>query len=153
MLKIFEVKTDGELETVKELFIEYADFLPFDLNFQNFKEELNNLPGKYSPPKGCLLLAEYKDQLAGCVGLQELSDGVCEMRKLFVRPNFQRLGIGKTLCKTVIQRAGEIGYTCMRLCTALEPAKKLYRSIGFEEIKPYKHVPIATAVFMELKLD
>ncbi len=153
MLKIFPAETSEDIETVKTLFVEYEEFLPFDLSFQNFDDEVANISGRYAAPEGCLLLAEYQGHVAGCVGLQRLSGGICEMRRLFVRLGYQGSGIGKALCKAVIEQAVKIGYTHMRLCTALEPPKALYKSIGFKKIEPYKHVPIETAVFMELKLE
>ncbi len=152
MLKIFPVEASEDIEIAKQLFVEYEEFLPFDLSFQNFDDEVANISGRYAAPEGCLLLAEYQGHVAGCVGLQRLSGGICEMRRLFVRPEYQRSGIGKALCRAVIEQAVKIGYTSMRLCTALEPPKALYKFIGFKEIEPYKHVPIETAVFMELKL-
>ncbi len=85
-LDIFPVKTDEDIELVKQLFVEYADSLGFDLSFQKFEEELANLPGDYASPEGCLLLAKYQNQPAGCVALRKLSDGICEGKRLYVRP-------------------------------------------------------------------
>ena len=153
MLKIFEAKTERDIASVKILFEEYPKSLPFDLGFQNFEEEMANLPGKYVPPKGCLLLATYNDNLAGCVGLQELDDGVCEMKRLYVRQEFRGLKIGRALANAVIERAKQMGYKRMRLDTAMDTAKKLYSSIGFKEIEPYEYNPVKGAMFMELKLD
>ena len=154
MLKIFPVETDEEIEIVKTLFVEYAESLGFDLGFQNFEEELANFPGCYAPPAGRLLLAKYNGKAAGCIGLRKLSDDVCEMKRLFVRPKYQRLGAGRALSEAVIERAKKVGYTHMRLATALEPPKALYKSLGFKEIAPYEYVPVEIegVVFMELKL-
>lgn len=154
MLKIIQVDAGKNLEVVKSLFEEYAESLGFDLCFQNFEEELANLPGDYAPPEGRLLLATYRDTVAGCVGLRKLSDGVCEMKRLYARPDLRGLKIGRALAEAVIEEARKIGYTRMRLDTApsMEPARALYVSLGFKEIKPYRHNPIEGAAFMELIL-
>ena len=154
MQKIFQAETGKELRMIKMLFAEYADLLEFNLDFQDFEEELVNLPGDYAPPLGCLLLAEYKDQLAGCVSLRQLSGEVCEMKRLYVRPQFRGLGIGRALAEAIIEQARKIGYTRMRLDTvpSMEIARMLYTSLGFKQISPYRYNPIEGAVFMELKL-
>jgi putative acetyltransferase len=153
-LRIVAVETNEELEIIKELFVEYADSLGFDLDFQNFDNELTNLPGQYCPPRGCLLLAEYESQPAGCVALRPLSDEICEMKRLYVRPQFRGLGIGRTLAEAIIEQARNIGYTLMRLDTvpAMKVARALYKSLGFKKINPYRHNPIEGAKFMELSL-
>ncbi len=154
MLEILKAESSESLEQVRILFREYADSLGFDLDFQNFEEELSNLPGDYAQPSGCLLLAKYKGQIAGCVGLRKLSDSVCEMKRLYVRLQFRDLGIGKTLAQAIIEQARRIGYACMRLDTipSMEAARALYTSLGFREIDPYRYNPIEGAVFMELEL-
>lgn len=154
MLKIFLVEKDQDLTSARQLLIEYADSLDFDLDFQGFDEELANLPGEYAPPKGCLLLAEYKGQPAGCVALRQLEESICEMKRLYVRPEFRGLGIGRALAQFVIEQARTIGYTYMRLDTApsMQAARELYRSLGFRQISPYRYNPIEGAVFMELEL-
>lgn len=154
MLKIISAKTNEDLEIAKQLFVEYADCLEFDLCFQNFEEELANLPGCYAPPEGCLLLAKYQDKTAGCVGLRELSNGVCEMKRLYVKQEFRGLKIGKALAKVVIQQARKAGYNCMLLdfISPREAAKSLYESFGFKETDSYENIPVEGAVFMELKL-
>ncbi len=153
MLKIFEAKTERDITSVKILFEEYPKSLPFNFCFQNFEEEIANLPGKYGLPKGCLLLATYKGNPAGCVGLRELVGDVCEMKRLYVREEFRGLKIGRALANAVIERAKQMGYKRMRLDTAMEVAKKLYLSMGFKEIEPYEYNPIKGAMFMELKLE
>jgi len=154
MLKIFPAQTDKDFEAVKQLFVEYADSLGFDLSFQNFEEELAHLPGDYVRPMGCLLLAVYKGQPVGCVGLRKLNEGICEMKRLYVREQFRGLGIGKTLAEAVIEQARKIGYKYMRLDTAasMDVARALYVSFGFKQTSPYRYNPIEDAVFMELKL-
>ncbi|MHC4639956.1 MAG: GNAT family N-acetyltransferase [Planctomycetota bacterium] len=154
MLKITKVQREEELKEIRNLFTEYADSLGFDLCFQNFEQELANLPGDYAPPAGCLLLAKYKDQTAGCIGLRRLSDEVCEMKRLYVKPEFRGMKIGRRLAEAIIEKARNIGYARMRLDTvpSMEAARALYLSLGFEEISPYRHNPIEGTVFMELKL-
>jgi GNAT superfamily N-acetyltransferase len=152
VLKILDAQAGENLESVRKLFEEYPDSLDFDLSFQDFDEELANLPGKYVSPTGCLLLVMYRGQAAGCVGLRRLSEGICEMKRLYVRPQFRRQGIGRALAEAVIERAKKADYTRMWLNTVMEPAKSLYTSMGFKHINPYEDVPVEGAVFMELVL-
>jgi len=153
-LRIVTVETNEELEIIKELFVEYADSLGFDLDFQDFKQELANLCGDYAPPKGCLLVAKYKGQIAGCVGLKQFSDDICEMKRLYIRPEFRGLGIGRVLAEAIIEQARKIGYTLMRLDTVptMKVARALYQSLDFKQISQYRYNPIEGAEFMELKL-
>ena len=154
MLKIIPVEKDKNLGIIRELFVEYAESLGFDLCFQNFEEELANLPDKYAPPEGCLLLAKYNEQPAGCVALRKLSDDICEGKRLYVRPQFRGLKIGRKLTEAVIAEAKKIGYSLMRGDTinTMTAALSLYKSLGFKEIEPYYHNPIEGAKFVELKL-
>ena len=154
MLEILKAESDEDIEQVRTLFSEYAATLDFDLDFQDFEEELTNLPGDYVRPRGCLLLAVYKGQPVGCVGLKKLSEGVCEMKRLYVKERLRGLGIGRALTKAIIEQAGRIGYNSMRLDTvpAMEAARALYVSVGFKQIGPYRYNPIEGAVFMELRL-
>lgn len=154
MLKILQAHKGENLKLIKTLFEEYANSLDFDLDFQDFDKELANFPGAYAPPKGCLLLAKDEDKIAGCVALRELSKGVCEMKRLYVKPQFRRLGIGRALTEAIIQEAQKIGYTRIRLDTApsMQEARALYMSLGFKKISPYRYNPIEGAVFMELSL-
>ena len=138
---------------MKKEFYEYAD-LPWLIDYYKaFEKEIDSLPGEYKPPKGCILLAEHDGQAVGCVALDEQSDGICEMKRLYIKPDYQRTGIGTSLCKVLIEQAKNIGYTNFRLATALEPAKRLYESLGFVEIPPFDHVPVNGVAFMELKLE
>jgi len=151
-LRIVEVCGGEDLERVRELFVEYAHDLPFDLSFQDFEEELKALPGRYAPPSGRMLLAKRGNAFVGCVALRQIGEGICEMKRLFVQPAPRGNGIGKALARAIIEQARRIGYKRMRLDTVLEPAKCLYRSLGFREIPPYQPVPIEGVVFMELEL-
>jgi len=154
MPKIIQAESGEELERIRNLFCEYANMLDFDLDFQNFDEELANLPGDYIRPAGCLLLAFTKGQLAGCVGLRKLSEDVCEMKRLYVREQFRGLGFGRALAEAVIEEARKIGYNYMRLDTvpSMDVARALYASVGFKQTSPYRYNPIEDAVFMELRL-
>ncbi|MBN2181827.1 MAG: GNAT family N-acetyltransferase [Sedimentisphaerales bacterium] len=143
---------ETDYEAVEELFRQYETNLPFDLSFQQFQQEVENLPGRYAPPSGKLLLAKIGDAAVGCVALRKIGGSVCEMKRLFVLPAFQRRGVGRMLADAIIEEARRIGYKTMKLDTVLEPAKCLYKSLGFKEIPPYQHVPIEGVVFMELEL-
>lgn len=165
MLKIFPAETDEDIELVKTLFTEYAEFLkkefveyanwPWVIQYyQDFEEETDNLPEKYKQPENFIVLARYDEQPTGCVALGQLSDDTCEMKRLFVRPEYQRLGIGRALCEVIIEQARKAGYSNMRLVTALEVPKALYKSLGFKETAPFADIPaeIKGVVFMELGL-
>jgi putative acetyltransferase len=152
-------ETPSQIAQARELFLEYAQSLGFSLCFQNFDKELASLPGDYAPPDGRLLLAEYEEQLAGCVALHQLNSGagseVCEMKRLYLRPQFRGKGLGRALADRIIAEARQIGYVRMRLDT-VEPVMKdavaMYRRLGFREIAPYCENPIAGALYMELEL-
>ncbi|MHC4396617.1 MAG: GNAT family N-acetyltransferase [Planctomycetota bacterium] len=160
MLKIFPVETDEDLEIVKGLLEEYVaswfeDDGPVHIKeVEAHKHQMNN-PGEYfGPPDGCLLVAKDKKEPAGCVALRKLSDETCEMKRLYVKPEFRGLKIGRNLANAVIAHARKIGYKHMRIhtITAFEQANRLYKSLGFNEIDPYEYTPREDAVFMELKL-
>ena len=155
MLQIVEIEGKEYLPEVRNLFDEYAGSLGINLDFQGFDEELADLPGEYAPPDGCLLLALWQGQVAGCVALRKFSLGICEMKRLYTKPQFRGLGIGRALCDTIIARARRIGYERMRLDTlpSMEMARGLYASLGFKEIEPYRFNPVEGASFMELTLN
>jgi putative acetyltransferase len=150
-----QAESPAHIAQARELFLEYAKSLGFSLCFQNFDEELANLPGDYAPPEGRLLLAEYEGQVAGCVALHKLDSEVCEMKRLYLRPQFRGKQLGRALADRIIAEARHIGYKRIRLDT-VEPAMKgavaMYRRIGFVEIAPYCANPIAGALYMELQL-
>jgi putative acetyltransferase len=154
-LHIFQANTDADIQQARALFEEYASGLGISLCFQNFDQELVNLPGDYAPPDGRLLLAMEDDQLAGCIAMRRLEPRVCEMKRLFLRPGYRGKGLGETLVDAIIDEALEIGYTHMRLDTLpgrMDKAIALYRSMGFVEIGPYRDNPVDGAKFMELDL-
>ena len=154
MLAIIEAHDGKGLATVRRLFQEYASSLGISLDFQDFDEELAALPGDYRPPAGRLLLAQWAGEPAGCVALRRSEGLICEMKRLYTRPSFRRLGIGRALCEAVIGAARRGGYERMRLDTlpSMEAAKALYLSFGFREIPPYRYNPIEGAMFLELEL-
>jgi putative acetyltransferase len=149
------VESPAQVAQARELFLEYAQSLGVNLCFQNFEQELAGLPGHYAPPDGRLLLAEYEGQLAGCVALHQWEPGVCEMKRLYLRPTFRGTGLGRVIAEKAIAEARNIGYQYMRLDT-IEPIMKdaveMYRKLGFREIAPYRPNPIAGAMYMELQL-
>jgi len=154
MIEIVEANTDELIAKAKDLFQEYAASLEFDLGFQNFDQELNSFPGQYSEPSGRLYLALCERQPIGCVGLRYFEKGICEMKRLYVKPNFRGKQAGRALAEASIQAARNIGYAYMRLDTlpSMESANKLYKSLGFEQIEPYRHNPIEGTIYMQLKL-
>lgn len=154
MVEIKESLSEELIRKTRELFIEYVNYLGFDLSFQNFDEELKTLPGNYAPPEGSLLLGFYEGKLAGCVGLRKFKEEICEMKRLYVRPKYRRKNIGRILSKAIINKAYEIGYKFMRLDTLpfMKEAISLYLSLGFKEIKPYCYNPFEGAKFFELEL-
>src|SRR6185312_16301659 len=150
-----QAESTEQIGAIRELFLEYANSLNFSLCFQSFENELSELPGDYAPPGGRLLLATRESQPAGCVALHKLDEEVCEMKRLYVRPQFRGKGLGRVLSERVVADAREIGYKRLRLDTVepvMRDAVALYRKLGFREIAPYRENPIAGALYMELIL-
>ncbi len=155
LTEIIRANSDDHIQHARELFREYEAWLEIDLCFQNFERELAELPGKYAPPEGRLLLAVENGKHAGCVALRKIGDGTCEIKRLFLRPQFRGRGLGRRLAEAIIDEAKQIGYERMRLDTLppkMDDAIALYRSIGFREIEPYYDNPVPGAKFMELDL-
>lgn len=153
-MTLIAAHTDAFLPLVRELFTEYARAIAIDLCFQSFDCELAELPGKYAPPEGRLFLALENESAAGCVALRKIGDGICEIKRLYVRPAFRGRGLGRRLANETIFAAREIGYNRMRLDTlaSMTPAIALYESLGFQRIPAYYNNPSDSAVFMELAL-
>jgi GNAT superfamily N-acetyltransferase len=154
-IDLIQAALPEHIEQTRSLFLEYGRSLGFSLCFQSFDEELKNLPGAYGPPSGRLLLARYRDHAAGCVALRKLEAGICEMKRLYVRPGDRGRGLGRMLVERVIAEARAIGYERMRLDTiasAMKDAIALYRRLGFVEIAPYSAIPVESALWMELLL-
>src|SRR3984957_11213983 len=154
-LTFVEANSAPQIAQARELFLEYAQSLGFSLCFQNFDQELAELPGDYAPPAGRLLIAEYDAQLAGCVALHKLDSAICEMKLIFLRPQFRGKGIGRLLAERIIAEARQIGYQRMRL-DSVEPVMKdavaMYRRFGFKEIAPYRPNPNPGVLYLELQL-
>lgn len=147
-----------ELELVRDIFREYARGLGVDLCFQRFDEELAGLPGDYAPPRGALLLAYVDGEVAGCVALRPLDSvdyaNAAEMKRLYVRKAFRGFGLGRQLAERALDAARAAGYDCVLLDTLdeMEAARALYGELGFEEIPPYYHNPIAGAHYLKAEL-
>jgi putative acetyltransferase len=150
-----QAESSAHIAQTRELFLEYAASLGFSLCFQNFEKELANLPGGYAPPEGRLLIAEANGEVVGCVALHKLETGICEMKRLYLRPRFRGKGLGRMLAERIVAEARKIGYERMRLDT-VEPVMKdavaMYRKLGFKKIDPYCANPVPGAVYMELLL-
>lgn len=154
-IKVYQAETETDVDTARTIFREYEAWLGLDLCFQGFEDELKNLPGKYSQPRGRLYLAADGDTVAGCIALRPLESSVCEMKRLFVRDEFRGMQIGKLLIDRLIEDARKIGYESMRLDTfppKMGKAVRLYESYGFREIAPYYDNPNEGVLFMELNL-
>jgi ribosomal protein S18 acetylase RimI-like enzyme len=154
MLQIVAADTGARLNDARDLFEEYAASLGVDLEFQHFHAELRYLPGDYTPPAGRLLLALWHGEAAGCIAVRPLAEGICEMKRLYVRSRFQGLGIGRALAVAVINEARTIGYARLRLDTlpSMTRARAMYAALGFRDIAPYRYNPIEGTAFMELLL-
>jgi putative acetyltransferase len=151
-------KQPEEFSALRELLREYAQSLNIDLDFQGFDEELASLPGQYAPPRGTLLTVHVDGALAGCCALRPLDNvdypNACEMKRLYVRPAFRRLGLGRLLADATLDGARLAGYTCVLLDTLsdMESARAMYTEMGFEEIPPYYFNPIAGAHYLKADL-
>lgn len=156
LTEIIKAESPEEIEHARTLFKEYAAWLEIDLCFQNFEKELAELPGDYAPPNGRLFLASKNAEIAGCVAMRKIGEGICEIKRLFVRQKFRGQGLGRRLAEGMIQEAKQLGYARMRLDTLppkMNDAIALYRSLGFKEIEPYYNNPVPGAKFMELNLE
>jgi len=154
MILIIPAHAKEYVEQVRELFKEYEASLGISLCFQNFDKELAGLPGDYAPPSGRLYLAFDDAQPIGCVGLRKISDEVCEMKRLYVRPLARGKGVGRKLVLRLVNDARRRGYQRMRLDTlpSMKRALALYQSMGFKPIEPYRENPVEGARFLELTL-
>jgi putative acetyltransferase len=152
-LKLVEGHLEEHVPTVRLLFEEYAASLAVDLGFQDFDRELAELPGEYVPPDGRVLLA-LAPEPAGCVALRPFEPGVCEMKRLYVRPAYRSSGLGRLLAEAIVAAGRDAGYERMRLDTlpTMAAARGLYRSLGFVEIEAYRPNPVHGTTYFELRL-
>jgi ribosomal protein S18 acetylase RimI-like enzyme len=153
-VEIAQAIEPGDIAEIRRLFVEYAEVLGHDLGFQKFNEEVASLPGFYAPPDGRLLLARVGSAVAGGVGLRPLERGICEMKRLYVRPEFRAIKAGRRLAEAIINEARAAGFGKMRLDTlpTLEAAAGLYRALGFKQIDPYYDNPLPGVRYFELDL-
>ncbi|MCU1219738.1 MAG: ysnE [Candidatus Angelobacter sp.] len=156
MLTILQAETAEQVSIASELIQEYAASLNFNLCFQGFEDEIRSMPGKYAPPAGRLLIALWDGRPAGVIALRPLEEaGLCEMKRLYVRPEFRGRQIGRILAQRIINDATEAGYSRMRLDTVagkMDRAIAMYRELGFTETVPYYQTPVGQTLFMELAL-
>jgi GNAT superfamily N-acetyltransferase len=145
---------DRDMHEIRILLREYESWLGTDLYFQDFEAELAGLPGRYAPPRGALLIAERDLVSCGCVALRPFDESTCEMKRLFVRADYRGTGLGRRLVLAIIEEARALGYKKLRLDTLPQQAEahRLYDSLGFQEIEPYRMNPIAGSRFLELEL-
>ena len=152
--RIIQAGSPEEISQARELFREYGATPDFCVCFKGFDEEVQSLPGIYAPPGGRLLLADVEGEAAGCIGFRKLEPGVCEIRRLYVRPSYRGKRLGRTLAEEIISQAREAGYQTARLGTlpVMKEAIVLYQSLGFVPVAPYKDNALAGAIYMELSL-
>jgi putative acetyltransferase len=152
---IVSADNPGRLNDIRFLFREYEKYIGINLEFQSFENELIELPGKYSAPTGRLFLAMSAGAPVGCIALRALQPAICEMKRLYVRPEHRGNGLGRVLALKLIEEALDIGYEKMRLDTldTLKEALRMYQSLGFHEIEAYYSNPHQGAIFMELALE
>jgi ribosomal protein S18 acetylase RimI-like enzyme len=159
LLELSTPSRPEEIETVRELFREYAQALGVDLCFQQFDRELADLPGEYAAPRGTLVLARADGEPAGCCALRPLDSAdypnAAEMKRLYVRKVFRGTGLGRELAEAALAAAREAGYSCVLLDTLndMEAARALYEDLGFKDIPPYYHNPIPGAHYLKVDLD
>lgn len=153
-ISISTADTPERLRDAKLLFLEYERYLGVDLSFQGFDREVQGLPGEYGPPDGAILIAYIGNEAGGCVALRRLEKAICEMKRLYVRPQQRGLGLGRSLAVAVMDRARALGFRRMRLDTlsTLSEAMRLYESLGFRRIDPYYDNPLPDVVYWELDL-
>jgi len=154
-LRISEARWPDDRATVEALFREYVASLAEDISFQNVDDELANLPGKYARPTGAVLIARDGDAVAGAIAYRMVEPGVCEMKRLYVRPAFRGRDLGRELANELIEDARARGYRTMLLDTlaSMAAARALYRDLGFVPTAPYYDNPLPGVMYMALELS
>ncbi|WP_137895655.1 GNAT family N-acetyltransferase [Ramlibacter sp. 2FC] len=158
-IELISASSPEQLQATREIFEEYARSLDVDLCFQQFDEELAGLPGEYAAPRGALLLALVDGTVAGCCALRPLDTvdypNASEMKRLYVRKAFRGFGLGRQLAEATLDAARRAGYGCVLLDTLdeMEAARALYEELGFAEIPPYYHNPVAGAHYLKVEID
>jgi ribosomal protein S18 acetylase RimI-like enzyme len=154
-IRITEARWPDDRATVEALFREYVGSLAEDISFQNVDDELSALPGKYARPGGMVLIARKGDEAAGAVAYRMVEPGVCEMKRLYVRPAFRGSGLGRELASEIIDDARARGYRTMLLDTlaSMSSARALYRDLGFAPVAPYYDNPLPGVMYMALELS
>lgn len=154
MIEYKLASSEDDIALARTLFTEYGRSLNFSLCFQDFDRELAELPGDYASPDGRLILVYHRQTPVGCVALRKIDPQVCEMKRLYVRPEFRGEGFGRALAETALEEAKKIGYRFMRLDTVpeMKEAISLYESIGFKKIPPYRDNPVPGAIYLEIDL-
>ncbi len=153
---LLPAQTPADFVQTQSIFREYAQSLAVDLSFQNFEQELKDLPGEYGAPRGSLILAHVDGLVAGCCALRPLDNcdhaNAAEMKRLYVRPAYRGLGIGRQLTEAILDAAHRLGYGCVLLDTLddMEAARALYEDLGFEQIPPFYHNPHAGAHYLKV---
>ena len=149
-----KLETEDEILGAKNLIIEYLEWLNQDLSFQNIEDELNGFPEKYKEPEGSFIIAKENENVIGCVGIRNIGNKICEMKRLFVNKNYKGLGIGKKLVGKIIDDAVIKNYEIMRLDTlnTMEAALDIYFKNGFYVIEPYYNNPYNNVIYLEKKL-
>jgi carbonic anhydrase len=155
VIRVLGAEHGDEIEQVRQFFRNYAGWLGVDLSFQNFDEEMANLPGRYAEPEGRLFYATVGGKGAGCVGVRRLAEGICELKRLYVEPTFRGSGVGRALALAGIRAARQIGYRKIMLDTlpAMRMAVKLYRELGFTAAPAYYQTPVEGTQFLALDLE
>ena len=157
-VELLPALTPADLEQVHAIFLEYAQSLKVDLSFQNFDQELSQLPGEYAEPRGALLLARVNGEVAGCCALRPLDgcdySNAAEMERLYVRPAFRGLGLGRELAEAILDAARRAAYASVLLDTLddMEAARALYEDLGFEEVPPFYHNPHAGSHYLKVDI-
>ena len=146
--------TEEDYREARALLREYEVEIEVDLCFQGFEQELETLERVYGPPGGRFFLLRQGERSAGCVAVKDLGGGICELKRLFLRPGFRGKGLGRKCAERIVQTARDMGYAAVRLDTlpSMDAAIALYRSMGFAEIAGYTENPVEGALFMELRL-